>query len=93
LVSRAAGPRYRGRHSLATLLQDANVDRLIRQQTLGHQPTSGSGLGMTGKYTHTRPETQRQQIEQPLRWPASQRHAAATAGGAKGPGGEQSDRP
>src|SRR5262245_55150373 len=27
------------RHSFATLLQDANVDPLIRQQTLGHKPT------------------------------------------------------
>ena len=58
------------RHSFATLLQDANVDPLIRQITLGHQPTSGNGLGMTAHYTHTRPETQRQQIEQALRrWP------------------------
>jgi len=60
------------RHSFATLLQDANVDPLIRQQTLGHKPTNGNGLGMTGSYTHTRPETQRQQIEQALRrWAAS----------------------
>ena len=49
------------RHSFATLLQDANVDPLIRQQTLGHRPTEKTGLGMTGNYTHTRPETQRQQ--------------------------------
>lgn len=60
------------RHSFATLLQDANVDPLIRQQTLGHKPTNSSGLGMTGNYTHTRPDTQRQQIEQALRrWPGS----------------------
>jgi len=59
------------RHSFATLLQDANVDPLIRQQTLGHKPTNNNGLGMTGNYTHTRPETQRQQIEQALRrWSA-----------------------
>jgi integrase len=58
------------RHSFATLLQDANVDPLIRQQTLGHAPTTGKGLGMTANYTHTRPETQRVQIEQALRrWP------------------------
>src|SRR5262249_60524908 len=62
------------RHSFATLLQDVNVDPLIRQQTLGYKPTNGSGLGMTGNYTHTRPETQRQQIEQALRrWPAALR--------------------
>ncbi len=64
------------RHSFATLLQDANVDPLIRQQTLGHRPSEKTGLGMTGKYTHTRPETQRQQIEQALlRWADSLRYA------------------
>jgi integrase len=64
------------RHSFATLLQDANVDPLIRQQTLGHRPTEKTGLGMTGNYTHTRPETQREQIEQALRrWPDSLRYA------------------
>jgi integrase len=64
------------RHSFATLLQDANVDPLIRQQTLGHKPTNSTGLGMTGNYTHTRPETQRQQIEQALRrWPEVLRYA------------------
>jgi hypothetical protein len=85
---------------LATLLQDANVDPLIRQQTLGHKPTNGNrptnsnGLGMTGKYTHTRPETQRQQIEQALRlWPASLRYAVERLGRAKGPNREQSARP
>jgi integrase len=68
------------RHSFATLLQDENVDPLIRQQTLGHKPTNGSGLGMTGNYTHTRPETQRQQIEQALRrWPASLAYAMERA--------------
>jgi integrase len=64
------------RHSFATLLQDANVDPLIRQQTLGHAPTTGKGLGMTTNYTHTRPETQREQIEQALRrWPHSLTYA------------------
>jgi len=59
------------RHSFATLLQDANVDPLVRQITLGHQP-AGVGLGMTGQYTHTRPETQRRQIEAALRrWQVS----------------------
>jgi integrase len=60
------------RHTFATLLQDANVDPLVRQVTLGHTSTTRTGLGMTGHYTHTRPETQRLQIEQALRrWPQS----------------------
>jgi len=59
------------RHGFATLLQDANVDPLVRQVTLGHH-TTGQGLGMTAHYTHTRPETQRKQIEEALRrWTAS----------------------
>lgn len=59
------------RHTFATLLQDANVDPLIRQITLGHQPQGGIGaLGMTTVYTHTRPETQAREIERALRtWP------------------------
>lgn len=60
------------RHSFATLLQDANVDPLIRQLTLGHRPTATNGLGMTGHYTHTRPATQKEQVERALRlWPGS----------------------
>lgn len=62
------------RHTFATLLQDANVDPLIRQITLGHAPSSlgGGALGMTSVYTHTRPETQKSEIERALRlWPAS----------------------
>jgi integrase len=60
------------RHTFATLMQDSNVDPLIRQQTLGHRPTSGSGLGMTAVYTHTRPETLREQVFSALRrWPES----------------------
>jgi len=62
------------RHSFATLLQDANVDPLIRQITLGHASsgTAGGALGMTSIYTHTRPETQRQEILRALRlWPES----------------------
>ncbi len=52
------------RHSSATLLQDANVDPLIRQITLGHASTgtAGDALGMTSIYTHTRPETRRKEI-------------------------------
>jgi integrase len=62
------------RHSFATLLQDANVDPLIRQITLGHASsgTAGDALGMTSIYTHTRPETQRQEILRALQlWPES----------------------
>lgn len=62
------------RHSFATLLQDASVDPLIRQITLGHQPSSASNaaLGMTTVYTHTRPETHRAEIIRALQlWPHS----------------------
>lgn len=63
------------RHSFATLLQDANVDPLVRQITLGHKPSEDArsgGLGMTGIYTHTRAATQRREIERALRlWPQS----------------------
>ena len=54
------------RHLLATALQDANVDPLIRNELMGHSPAgqrSGSGLEMTANYTHTRPETRRRQLE------------------------------
>ncbi len=57
------------RHSFATLLQDANVDLLIRQQVMGHAPMAGCatpGLGMTAVYTHTRPETYRREIRRAL---------------------------
>jgi hypothetical protein len=54
------------RHTFATCLQDANVDPLIRNQLMGHRPADGSkpggGLGMTAVYTHSRPETIRQQL-------------------------------
>lgn len=62
------------RHSFATLLQDANVDPLIRQITLGHVPAgvASGALGMTSLYTHTRPETQRREILRALHlWPQS----------------------
>jgi integrase len=68
------------RHTFATLLQDANVDPVVRQLTLGHRPTAGA-LGMTAHYTHTRPETQKDQIERALRlWPQSLEHARQWAG-------------
>jgi integrase len=61
------------RHSFATLLQDANVDPLIRQETLGHAPSSdfaSGALRMTARYTHTRRSTQQREIERALRlWP------------------------
>jgi len=57
------------RHTFATLLQEANVDLLVRQETLGHKPTApGTGvLGMTGVYTHTSPVLQRREIERAMR--------------------------
>ena len=57
------------RHTFATMLQDANVDPLIRNELMGHVPMSASmqrGLGMTAVYTHTRPETMRRQLETAL---------------------------
>jgi integrase len=69
------------RHSFATLLQDANVDPLIRQITLGHSPNGSNGLGMTASYTHTRRQTQREQIEGALRrWPGSLGYATERVG-------------
>ena len=52
------------RHTFATLLQEANVDPLIRQITLGHQPArpEQSALGMTAVYTHTTPAVQHREI-------------------------------
>ena len=54
------------RHGFATALQDANVDPLIRSQLMGHSTAGagspGSGLGMTAVYTHSRPQTVRQQM-------------------------------
>lgn len=57
------------RHTFATLLQQANVDVLVRQETLGHKPAAAyaSALGMTGVYTHTTAEFQRGEIERALR--------------------------
>jgi integrase len=58
------------RRTFATILQDANVDPLIRNELMGHSPGSSSGfgpsLGMTAVYTHTRPETKRSQLEAAL---------------------------
>jgi integrase len=53
------------RHQFATMLQAANVDPLVRNELMGHSPVSarGRGLGMTAVYTHTRPETRREQLE------------------------------
>lgn len=78
------------RHTFATLLQDANVDPLVRQLTLGHAFTSSGvgALGMTSIYTHTRPETQQREIERAIRlWPASldyARHWTEAAAGRRG---------
>ena len=60
------------RHTFATLLQDANVDPLIRQLTLGHKPTNDarSALGMTACYSHSRMVTRKRGIGRALRlWP------------------------
>lgn len=55
------------RHSFATMMQDTNVDPLLRQITLGHQPSgAGGALGMTGVYTHSRPETHAREIERAI---------------------------
>lgn len=53
------------RHGFATSLQDANVDPLVRCELMGHSTGTrgaGHGLGMTATYTHTRPETRRNQL-------------------------------
>lgn len=59
------------RHTFATILQDANVDPLVRNELMGHVPDSralnGPGLAMTAVYTHTRPETKRRQYEDAFR--------------------------
>jgi integrase len=58
------------RHLFATSLQEGRVDPLIRNELLGHVAqgagTAGHGLAMTAVYTHTRPETRRQQLEAAL---------------------------
>lgn len=55
------------RHTFATILQDANVDPLVRNELMGHAPSglglSGRSLGMTAVYTHTRPETKQRCLE------------------------------
>ncbi len=53
------------RHTFATLMQEAGVDPLIRQQTMGHVPAGlGRGaLGMTANYTHTALEVHRKQLQ------------------------------
>jgi integrase len=64
------------RHTYATLLQDANVDPLVRQLVLGHSPSGAGGLGMTAVYTHTRLETIRRQVLGALAgWPLSLAYA------------------
>jgi integrase len=52
------------RHTFATLMQEANVDVLVRQITLGHKTAdvAASPLGMTAVYTHTTPEFQSREI-------------------------------
>lgn len=53
------------RHMFATMLQEANVDPLIRMELTGHAPQgghSGGPLGMTTVYTHCSPATLRNQL-------------------------------
>lgn len=54
------------RHQFATALQEGRVDPLVRNLLMGHASASvrspGHGLGMTAVYTHTRPETVRDQL-------------------------------
>jgi integrase len=54
------------RHQFATALQEGRVDPLVRNLLMGHAPAGargpGHGLGMTAVYTHTRPETVREQL-------------------------------
>jgi integrase len=55
------------RHLFATELQDKSVDPLIRSELMGHSTNrDGGGLGMTGRYTHTRPETKARELERAL---------------------------
>jgi integrase len=58
------------RHWFATALQEGRVDPLIRNELMGHvaagQRSAGHGLAMTAIYTHTRPQTRRQQLEAAL---------------------------
>jgi site-specific recombinase XerD len=58
------------RHQFATALQEGRVDPLIRNELMGHvaagDRAAGHGLAMTAVYTHTRPETRRQQLEAAL---------------------------
>jgi site-specific recombinase XerD len=58
------------RHLFATALQEGRVDPLIRNELMGHvaagERSAGHGLAMTAVYTHTRPETRRQQLETAL---------------------------
>jgi integrase len=50
------------RHAFATMLQDANVDPLIRCELMGHSTGEHGDLGMTGVYTHTRAATKRDEL-------------------------------
>jgi integrase len=65
------------RHTFATMLQDANVDPLVRSELMGHSLAyaANSGLSpMTCRYTHTTTETKRQELSRAL-----QHHPALAA--------------
>lgn len=80
VVRRVSREEAELRHGFATALQDTNVDPLIRNELMGHAPSgfglSGTGLGMTAVYTHTRPETKRKQLEEALANRPASRFAA-----------------
>ena len=58
------------RHGFATALQQGRVDPLIRNELMGHvaagSRSPGHGLAMTAVYTHTQPQTRREQLEAAL---------------------------
>jgi hypothetical protein len=67
--------RTTSRNAVITNRFDSHkINTLIRQITLGHKSAGDArgALGMTSVYTHTRPETQKRQIERALQlWPES----------------------
>lgn len=58
------------RHLFATAMQKGRVDPLIRNELMGHvvsgSRSAGHGLSMTAVYTHTHPETKKQQLFEAL---------------------------
>jgi hypothetical protein len=68
-------------NAVGTLLQDVNAGPPIRQKTQVLKRTTGHGRSITPDHTHTRGETQREQIERALRrWPEALRYAVERIG-------------